>query len=133
MKRIAFVTGSNGFIGINLCEELLKQGWEVYAMHLPSSDITYIKRFPVHLVVGDVTDIVSLKKIMPEKADAVFHLAGDTSFWSRNNSRQKRVNVNGTKNVVSVAMSKNARCMVHTSSLEAWGEARGVIDETTPQ
>ncbi len=133
MTRTAFVTGANGFIGINLCAELLNRGWEVFAMHRPLSDITYLKRFPVRLVQGDITNKDSLIKVIPEDADAVFHIAGDTSFWSRNNKRQTRVNVYGTRNVVNAALAKNAKCLIHTSSLEAWGEARGVIDESTPQ
>ena len=39
MKRTAYVTGSNGFLGLNLVEELLEQGWRVIALHRPAAEV----------------------------------------------------------------------------------------------
>ena len=33
MKKTAYVTGSNGFLGLNLCEALLEEDWRVLALH----------------------------------------------------------------------------------------------------
>jgi dihydroflavonol-4-reductase len=40
MARTAFVTGGTGFIGINLIELLVREGWEVTALHRASSNLT---------------------------------------------------------------------------------------------
>jgi hypothetical protein len=40
MAKTAFVTGGTGFVGLNLIDELIKQGWAVTALHRPSSDLT---------------------------------------------------------------------------------------------
>jgi nucleoside-diphosphate-sugar epimerase len=70
---------------------------------------------------------------MPQDVDAVFHVAGDTSLWSRRNAEQDRINIDGTRNVVGAALEKRARRFVHTSSISAWGLRQGRVDESTPQ
>lgn len=128
----AFVTGSNGFVGVTLVEELVTAGWDVTAMHRVDSDITYLERFPAARVVGDVTDPVGLKSVMPNGVDTVFHVAGDLSYWRRNDARQTRTNVGGTRNVVAAAIANDAARFVHTSSISAYGLVSGVIDAETP-
>lgn len=131
--RTAFVTGATGFLGLNLVEELLAQGWRVIALHRASSDLKYLRRLPAVRAVGDVTDAPSVRRAMPQGVDAVFHVAGDTSLWSSQNAAQDRVNVDGTRNVVGAALEKRARRFVHTSSISAYGLQRGRIDESAEQ
>ena len=50
MKKTAFVTGGSGFIGINLIEQLVADDWDVTALYRPTSDLTYLKRFPIRLI-----------------------------------------------------------------------------------
>ena len=57
----AFVTGATGFLGLNLVEQLTDAGWRVSALYRPSSDLTYICRFPVEVVEGDLLDISELR------------------------------------------------------------------------
>ncbi|MBK6622994.1 MAG: NAD-dependent epimerase/dehydratase family protein [Saprospirales bacterium] len=132
MAKKAFVTGATGFIGVNIVKQLTERGWEVTAIHRPNSDLSYLNRFPVKLTLGDITDIDSLRRAMPEQPDAVFHLAGDTNYWSRRNARQTAIQVDGTRHVATVAVEKGARCLIHTSSVAAWGEVSGHIDEDLP-
>ncbi len=75
----AFVTGANGFVGVTLVEQLVEAGWSVTAMHRPTSDITYLQRFPVTRVVATLEDDGELRAAMPEGVDVVFHVAGDRS------------------------------------------------------
>lgn len=133
MTKTAFVTGGTGFIGINLIELLVEEGWEVTALHRATSDLTYLKRFAVTLAEGSITDRESLQRAIPEDTDVVFHVAGDTSFWSKNNAQQDAINIDGTRNMVEVAASKGVGTFIHTSSNSAWGRATGEINEETPQ
>jgi nucleoside-diphosphate-sugar epimerase len=128
----AFVTGSNGFVGVTLVEALLAAGWDVTAMHRFDSDITYLERLPAARVIGDVEDPASLKAVMPGGVDTVFHVAGDLSYWSRNDDRQTRTNVAGTRSVVAAALAVGAGRLVHTSSIAAYGLVTGVVDSETP-
>lgn len=133
MSKKAFVTGGSGFLGLNLIEKLIEAGWSVTALHRANSDLTYLKKFNIDLVEGEVQDKYSLENIMPDNLDAVFHIAGDTNYWKRNNALQTEINVGGTKNMVEVAALKHAKCFIHTSSVSAWGDVTGLIDEQTPQ
>lgn len=128
----AFVTGSNGFVGVTLVEALVGAGWDVTAMHRVDSDITYLERLPTARVIGDVEDLPGLKAVMPGAVDAVFHVAGDLSYWSRNDHRQTRTNVGGTRNVVAAALANDVTRLVHTSSIAAYGLVTGVVDSETP-
>ncbi len=133
MTKTAYVTGSNGFLGLNLCEALVRQGWRVLALHRASSDITYLKRLAVERVEGDINDPPSLVRTLPREVDAVFHVAGSTALWSKLDAGQDRINIEGTRNMVEAALAAGAKRFVHTSSISAWGMCTGTIDETTPQ
>ncbi len=132
MTRTAFVTGGTGFIGINLIELLVSKGWDVTALHRSTSKLTYLKRFPITLVEGSITDRASLERAIPRGIEVVFHVAGDTSFWSKKNAQQDAINVDGTRNMVEVSAAKGIGTFIHTSSNSVWGRAKGVITEETP-
>jgi dihydroflavonol-4-reductase len=133
MPDHAFVTGANGFVGLNLVEALLAEGWRVTAMHRSGSDTKYLSRFAAERVEGDVVEAASVRRAMPAGVDAVFHVAGDTSLWAGRNATQDRINILGTRNVVEAALAQRARRFVHTSTISAYGLQAGRIDERTPQ
>ena len=130
MTKTAFVTGGTGFLGLNLIRQLTEQGWAVTALHRASSDLTYLKRFPVKLVVGEIEDSASVLASMPTGLDAVFHVAGDVSFWSGHRARQVRTNVDGTRNMAQAALARGAKRFVHTSSIAVYGMQTEEFDET---
>jgi dihydroflavonol-4-reductase len=128
----AFVTGPTGFIGLNLIEQLTAAGWDVVALHRKSSDLTYLKRFQVNFAVGDIVDLTSVERAMPDGVDAVFHVAADVSSWSHNNNRQDQTNILGTRNVVAAAIKRSAKKFVHTSTSSVYGFVSTPVDETAP-
>jgi nucleoside-diphosphate-sugar epimerase len=128
-RRTAFVTGGTGFLGLNLIEILAEGGWRVYALRRGNSDLTFLKRFPVQLVQGSVEDAASLEQAVPHDTDVIFHVAGDVSFWSRHRERQTRTNVEGTCNVVAIALKRGAK-LVHTSTTSVYGFQPKPFDET---
>jgi nucleoside-diphosphate-sugar epimerase len=132
LTRTAFVTGATGFVGLNLVEQLTRLGWDVVALHRASSDLTYLRRFPVRLVEATLEDPAALVRAMPEGVDAVFHAAADVTFWSRHRARQTRTNVEGTRNVVAAAVKRSAARFVHTSTTAVYGFATPGFDEAAP-
>ncbi len=121
MQRTAFVTGATGFLGLNLVRELSQQNWSIVALHLPSDNLHYLSKYAETMVAGNLSDADLLDRAIPEGADAVFHLAANTSAWSRNNAQQYLDNVDGTRNVVNAAMKKHVRRFIYTSSISAFG------------
>lgn len=130
---MAFVTGATGFVGLNLVEALLDQGWRVTALHRASSELGVLERFgKVDRVVGDVTDAGSIRQAMPRGVDCVFHVAGNTSLWTGAHVEQLKVNVRGSRHVARAALETGAGRFVHTSSVVAYGLHSGTITEETP-
>jgi UDP-glucose 4-epimerase len=75
----ALVTGGAGFIGSHLCEVLLNDGWEVFALDDLSTssmaNVNHLKeRWDFHLVVDSVLSPSVVNELV-HKCDVVFHLA----------------------------------------------------------
>ena len=121
MSLKALVTGGTGFVGASLVKELHRQGWEISILTRPASSLDDLGDIPLRITKGDVGDAHSVLKAMPERADAVFHVAASTNVWSGNNDDQDRINIGGTRNVIEAAVSRNAGRLIHTSSFTTWG------------
>jgi dihydroflavonol-4-reductase len=130
--RTAFVTGATGFLGLNVVDALLAEGWRVVALHRERSNVSRLKRLHgVELAEGALEDEASLERAIPLGCDAVFHVAGNVSMWSGNDAAQTRDNVDGTRNMVAAALARRARRYVHTSTVAVWGrQAHVPFDET---
>ena len=128
-----FVTGASGQIGSALVRRLAGDGHDVTALVLQDdswADAAFA-RLPVARVTGDVTDASTLPSA---RFDWVFHLAADQSFWRGDESKQRAVNVDGTRHVLDWAAGSGATSVVHASSLTAIGLADSpgeVMDEDT--
>ncbi|MDF1719716.1 MAG: SDR family oxidoreductase [Minwuia sp.] len=131
--RRAFVTGATGFLGLNLVQQLLTEGWDVTALRREKLRHRDLDRFPVTQVTGDLLDPESLEAAVPRDCDAVFHMAAMTTVWSRQAPMQNQVNVDGTENVIDAALAKGAGRFIHTSTWNVYDWSNGVVSEDTPQ
>ena len=125
MERV-LVTGANGFLGAWLTRYLLAEGYDVTALVRKKSDLSELAlespdMKTLKLAYGDVTDIDSLKKSFQDR-QIVFHLAGIVSYNPADNTLLKKVNVEGTRNVVEVCSEHKIR-LLHVSSVVAVGAA----------
>lgn len=129
MALTAFMTGATGFVGMHLARELTGNGWQVTALVRDGSPLEDIQDLGLELRRGDLMDARSVLDAMPEQVECVFHVAASTNVWSRNNALQRRINVDGTRNVVAAAKHRKARRMVHTSSFVVWGFQHDLVTE----
>ena len=141
MKKI-LLTGSEGFIGSHLTEELVKQGFEVKAFVLYNSFNTWgwLDSLPkdvmdhVEVFTGDIRDPHGVKTAM-EGCDAVFHLAALIAIPFSYHSPDAYVdtNIKGTLNVLQAARDLDVERVLITSTSEVYGTAKYVpIDEKHP-
>ena len=80
----ALVTGSTGFIGSSLIEELNTLGIEVAALTRSSSSMKNLEGMQFSRVYGDLSDRESLERAIAESgADYIFHLAGVVTAKNR--------------------------------------------------
>ncbi len=127
------VTGATGHIGNVLVRSLLAKGEKVRALIWRGEDRTPLKGLEVECVEGDVLDPSSLKKAA-QGIDQIFHLAGIISIMPGKNEFVRRVNVEGTHNMLKAARETGVRRFIYTSSIHAITRAPyGVeIDEQLP-
>jgi dihydroflavonol-4-reductase len=112
------VTGSTGHIGNVVIRELLVRGKKVRAFVLRGEDLTPLKDLDVEIYEGDVLDPLSLEKAM-KGINTVFHLAGMISIVPGQYEMMRRINVEGTRNVVNACKKMHVKRLVHTSSIHA--------------
>ncbi|MGN0188567.1 MAG: NAD-dependent epimerase/dehydratase family protein, partial [Candidatus Cryptobacteroides sp.] len=118
--KIYLVTGAAGFLGSNVCRQLVKRGCRVRAFALPEDKgIRYIPK-EVEVCTGDLRDMDSLKRffdVPPEMEMTVLHCASIVTVNPEFNWTVLDVNVRGTENII--ACCRNApgfRKLVYVSS-----------------
>ena len=120
----ALVTGGTGFLGANLAEGLLKQGWTVRILRRKTSPLDAIKFLDVEHAIGDVLNLDSLIAAM-KQIDVVFNVAAISSYWRNTADLVYKVNVDGARHVFEAARRSNVKRVVHTSSAAAIGLTKG--------
>lgn len=130
------VTGATGFLGSELTRQLVAEGADVRILRRATSRLDLLGEAVCRRVehaVGDVTDIDSLHGAMAG-VRRVYHAAAFVGFGGRRDrERLRRINVEGTANVVNTALAAGVERLVHTSSMAAFGrpeDACQPIDET---
>jgi len=122
-KPLLLLTGATGFLGSYLLQELIEQNYRVRAIRrtpkpLPWIPATILEK--VEWVDGDVLDVVSLQEAL-HGVDTVIHSAAVVSFQPAERKRMYQVNVDGTANVVNMALEAGTRRIIHISSVAALG------------
>ena len=115
----AFVTGAAGFLGHHLLRQLLAEGWEVTAIDRSSLRQEIHRDRGVRFVQASVLEKQRIQELVEPGTDAVFHLAGNTSLWSKNNRQQTLDNVLGTQNMLEAARLREVKRFIHTSTEQA--------------
>jgi dihydroflavonol-4-reductase len=86
----------------------------------------------VRAIPGDITKPASLRPGMRD-ADIVIHLAALTTVGvrPRDQARMRRINVDGTRQVLELAAQAGVRRIVHVSTVDVYGDTQGqCVDET---
>ncbi len=121
------VTGGTGFLGAYIIKELIEKGHTVRAIRRTNKLPFFISSAlfdKVEWVEGDILDINSLEVAM-EGIDTVIHSAAVVSFIKNERGNMYHVNVDGTANVVNIALEKKVRRIIYISSVAALGRTAG--------
>lgn len=136
------VTGSDGFIGSHLVEELIKQGYKVKAFVYYNSFNSWgwLETLPqeimkeVEIFTGDIRDPNGVREAMKGVVE-VFHLAALIAIPFSYHSPDTYVdtNIKGTLNVLQAAKELGTSRVLITSTSEVYGTAQYVpMDEKHP-
>ena len=124
------VTGATGYVGGVLVRTLLGCGEQVRVVVPPFEKADRLEGLNVEIKYADVTDYNSIKETIKEN-DIVLHVAGMISILPGKAKSLNKVNVEGTKNVVDACIEKKAGRLVYVSSVHAFPEFEGIVNEKT--
>ena len=142
MDKKILVTGSDGFIGSHLTEELVKKGYKVRAFVYYNSfnnwgwldTLSQEIMDNVEIFQGDIRDPNGVEEAM-RGVNAVFHLAALIAIPFSYHSPDTYVdtNIKGTLNILQAAKKLQVERVLVTSTSEVYGTAQYVpIDEKHP-
>jgi len=128
-KMKILVTGGAGFIGSNLCEELLKQGKQVvcldnFATGMMENILPFISNSNFKLIVGDIRNPNDCAKAV-EGVDYVLHEAALGSVPRSVNDpiTTNEVNVGGFLNMLIAARDAKVKRFVYAASSSTYGDS----------
>ncbi len=134
------VTGATGFLGRTVAELLAAQGAGVTALALPGDPAAKALPMGVEVIFGDVCNPDSLCAFFrgSGKNVCVIHCAGMVSIRTRPGPQMRRVNVDGTGNILSLCRRHDVGRLVYVSSVHAiperkQGQAITEVLEFSPQ
>ncbi|HYY48415.1 MAG TPA: NAD-dependent epimerase/dehydratase family protein [Thermoplasmata archaeon] len=123
------MTGATGFIGGRVARQLVSAGHRVTAVVRDPRKARDLRALGVEVRPGDVTVEESLWAPMTG-VDGVFHVAGWYKVGTRDRANGERINVQGTRNVLSVMKELRIPKGVYTSTLAVFGDTQGqLVDE----
>lgn len=139
------VTGGTGLVGSHLLYELARRGRSIRAIRRLGSHIGLVRQLflwydpeggealfsRVEWVEGDVNDITSLQEAL-KGIRYIYHCAAMVSFLPDDRQHMMKVNVEGTANMVNLALKNKIEKFCHCSSVAAVGrpERGNHVDES---
>lgn len=125
-----FVTGATGFLGGHLAERLVEDGHDVVGLVRDPAKAHGLHELGVEVVEGDVTDRGSMREPM-DGVDGVYHVAAIYRIGVDDPAFMRRVNVEGTRNVLELVADLDVPKAVYTSTLAVNSHTGGeLVDET---
>lgn len=125
------ITGSGGFIGLRMAERARERGMRVRGLELGAEAARRAEAQGFETVVGDVNDADAVRRLTAG-ASVVFHTAAivdEGGDWAK----FRKVNVEGTRHVASVARDAGVSRFVHLSSVMVYGfDYPRFVSETGP-
>jgi nucleoside-diphosphate-sugar epimerase len=127
------VTGGAGFIGTNLCEELIARGHQVSVIDslcISDVNVPFLKEKGVTLYVQDIADFAAIKDCFVG-VDVVVHLAAMNRAQRSIEMplEANEVNIKGTLNCLEAARQAGVQRFVNVSSSSVYVNQRDVLLE----
>lgn len=125
------VTGGTGLVGAHLLLHLAESETAVRSIYRNLASIEKTKSLfqlykkeplfsKINWVQADITDIPSLE-VAFQNIDFVYHCAGLISFDPKDENLLRKINIEGTANIVNFCVDYNIKKLCHVSSIAALG------------
>ena len=139
------VTGGTGLVGAHLLVQLTKKHEKIRAIHRQHSNLKAVERVfsyyfdditpyfsKIEWVEADITDTTTLEKVF-DGILYVYHSAAMISFHPKKYRKMRKINIEGTANIINFSISTGVKKLCHVSSVAAVGKPINgkMIDEST--
>ncbi|MDI9310900.1 MAG: NAD-dependent epimerase/dehydratase family protein [Limnohabitans sp.] len=137
------VTGATGLVGSHLVLSLLQQGQRVRALYRSEQNKGRVQKVFEHYntinlfqkiewVQADVLDVPALEEAFQD-VDYVYHCAAFISFNPDDEEKLRKVNIEGTANIVNFCLDKEIKKLCYVSSIAALGDLKEFEKEITEE
>jgi nucleoside-diphosphate-sugar epimerase len=109
------ITGATGYIGSSLTFKLADRGLPVRILCRNAPREKEYDRPNITVVKGDINDVASVREAMVG-ARQVYHLAAFARLWAKDKDTFRRINVEGSRNVLEAARIAGVEKVVYTST-----------------
>ncbi len=123
------VTGGTGLVGAHLLYHLSLENDSMKAIHRKNSDLRAVKKVfsyysedfeanfqKIEWIEADITDVYLLEKAF-ENVTEVYHSAALISFNPKDYKAMRKVNIEGTSNIVNLCIDKKVKKLCFVSSI----------------
>ncbi len=133
LKPSILLTGATGFLGGYILKNLLKKGYAIRAIRRSTEfPFNWEGDFSGSLewVKGDILDVKFVEEMVKE-VDFIIHSAAMVSFSSKQRAQMYQVNIEGTANIVNMAIENKVKRLLHVSSVATLGRTKteALVDE----
>lgn len=118
-KQNVLVTGACGLLGNNIVRELIKRGYAVRALIYDEQN-TSLNGLEIERIHGNILDRADVIEASTG-VDYIIHAAANTAIWPYRSEIIRRVNIEGTKNVIRAADTNKVKRLIVIGSATAFG------------
>ncbi len=126
------VTGGTGLVGSHLLLHLIENGENVRAIYRKLETIQKTKSLfsllkkellfeKIEWIQANIIDVPSLELVF-ENIDYVYHCAALISFDPKDENKLRKINIEGTANIVNFCIAKKVKKLCFVSSIAALGD-----------
>lgn len=145
IRFMILVTGGTGLVGAHLLYHLSLENDKIRAIHRKTSNLEAVKTIfsyyasnfeelfnKIEWIEADISDVFALD-IAFEQVTEVYHCAALISFEEKDYKAMRKINIDGTANIVNFCIDKKVKKLCFVSSVAAVGKSinNTFIDETT--
>lgn len=135
------VTGGTGLVGAHLLLHLAESEANIRAIYREAKSIEKTKALfalykkeglfhKIEWLQGDIIDVPSLE-IAFQNVDYVYHCAGLISYDPNDENQLRKINIEGTANIVNFCIEKKVKKLCHVSSIASLGNLASHEKEVT--
>ncbi|CAL2087054.1 NAD-dependent epimerase/dehydratase family protein [Tenacibaculum sp. 190524A05c] len=130
------VTGGTGLVGSHLLYHLTFENDDIIAIYRTEEKLTLVKKVfsyyteksddyfsKIQWIKADLTDIPSLQIVFENPISKIYHCAALVSFDPKDYYKMRHTNIEGTANLVNLAIANNIERFCFVSSIAAIGDS----------